>query len=195
MTTDFANEKEFQAAVVKEAKRLGWLIYHTYDSRRSKEGFPDLCMVKPPRVVFVELKTDAKSSQPTAKQKEWLTALKKSDELHTDLWRPADYDDAIEFLTGDPELPRHVSEPDEAVVQRAVDEVLRRVRMRIEESGYKLTDDGEWASALGEDIGSVFRANNDLSADPIVYSAVVEATATGLAWTIQMIDEGRGDAG
>ena len=191
MTTAYATEKEFQSALVGEAKRLGWLVYHTYDSRRSKAGFPDLCMVKPPRVVFVELKTDAKSSQPTAAQKEWLTALKKSDTLIADLWRPADYDAAIEFLTGEPELARHVSMPDEAVIQRAVDEVLRRVRMRVEEHGYKLPDDAAWASTLGEDIGKVFQSNNEVADDTVVYSAVVEATATGMAWSIQMIDEGR----
>ena len=188
---DFATEKELQAAVVSEADRLGWLVYHTYDSRRSKKGFPDLCMVKPPRVVFVELKTDSKSSQLSASQKEWITALKKSDTVVADLWRPADYDAAIEFLSGEPEIGRRVREPDEAVIQRAVDEVLERVAMRIEENGYKLHDDLAWASAIGENLGRVFGSINDLDADPVLYSAVVEATATGLAWTVQMTDEHR----
>ena len=188
---EFKNEKAFQSSLVGDAQKLGWLVYHTYDSRRSKAGFPDLCMVKPPRVVFVELKTDAKSSQLSASQKEWMTALKKSDTLVADLWRPADYDAAIEFLSGEPEIGRRVSEPDEAVIQRAVDEVLKRVAMRIEENGYKLHDDLAWASAIGEDLGRVFGSINDLDDESVVYSAVVEATATGLAWTVQMTDEHR----
>ena len=36
-------EKGFQAAVVELARLRGWLVYHTYDSRRSAKGFPDLC--------------------------------------------------------------------------------------------------------------------------------------------------------
>ena len=36
------NEKKFQSQVVRIAKVFGWLCYHTYDSRRSEPGFPDL---------------------------------------------------------------------------------------------------------------------------------------------------------
>ena len=39
------------------ATRLGCLVYHTRDSRGSDEGFPDLVLVNPTRVIFAELKT------------------------------------------------------------------------------------------------------------------------------------------
>ncbi len=49
------SERDFQAEVVKRAKALGWMTYHTFDSRRSDPGFPDLVLVRD-RVVFAELK-------------------------------------------------------------------------------------------------------------------------------------------
>ena len=48
-------EKAFQSDVMRVAKMLGWLCYHTYDSRRSASGFPDLVLVRE-RVLFRELK-------------------------------------------------------------------------------------------------------------------------------------------
>lgn len=67
-------EKDFQAAVVEYAKLCGWRVYHTYDSRRSEPGFPDLCMVRAPRLVFLELKRDLKA-KVTPDQAAWLTEL------------------------------------------------------------------------------------------------------------------------
>ena len=45
-------EKQFMAQVVELAKLKGWLVYHTYDSRRSEPGFPDLCMVRKGTCLF-----------------------------------------------------------------------------------------------------------------------------------------------
>ena len=39
-------EADFQAQVVKLALLLGWKVYHTHDSRRSREGFPDLILIR-----------------------------------------------------------------------------------------------------------------------------------------------------
>ena len=47
-------EDRWQALVVLEARARGWRVYHTHDSRRSAAGFPDLVLVRPPRVVFAE---------------------------------------------------------------------------------------------------------------------------------------------
>jgi hypothetical protein len=46
---------EFVTAVFK---RNGYLVYHTYDSRGSERGFPDIVAVRPPVVVFAELKDE-----------------------------------------------------------------------------------------------------------------------------------------
>ena len=66
-------EKQFQAAVVEYAELNGWLVYHTYDSRRSNPGFPDLVLVRDGWLVFAELKTE--KGVVSRKQREWLEAL------------------------------------------------------------------------------------------------------------------------
>ena len=39
-------EAQFQEAVVQLARLTGWLVYHTFDSRRSQAGYPDLTLLK-----------------------------------------------------------------------------------------------------------------------------------------------------
>ncbi len=71
------SEAQFQAAIVQLAKVLGWgLIYHTYDSRRSAAGFPDLILCRPPRVVALECKRTG--GKITTAQEEWIRALSAS---------------------------------------------------------------------------------------------------------------------
>lgn len=65
-------EKDWQRTVVDLAKQLGWLVYHTFNSRRSAHGFPDLCLVRD-RVVYLELKRE--KTYPTPDQVNWLRAL------------------------------------------------------------------------------------------------------------------------
>ena len=50
------SEKELQKNVCDALERFGWLWYHTYDSRRSHGGFPDICAVRNKRLIFAELK-------------------------------------------------------------------------------------------------------------------------------------------
>jgi hypothetical protein len=83
-------EKEWQRLVVDLAALKGWFCYHTHDSRRSAPGFPDLVMVRPPRVVFAELKRGAKE-KPTGDQERWLEALGACPGVETYLWRPDDW--------------------------------------------------------------------------------------------------------
>ena len=89
-------EKEFMAHVVELAKFKGWLVYHTYDSRRSEPGFPDLCMVRRSRLVFAELKNER--LRLTDAQKEWKARLVQAgQEMY--LWRPSDWDEIVEVLS------------------------------------------------------------------------------------------------
>lgn len=81
-------ETDFQEQVVSLALLCGWLVYHTYDSRRSRKGFPDLVLVKPPRVIFAELK--AADGRTTVEQREWLDALNRCPGVEAYLLRPAD---------------------------------------------------------------------------------------------------------
>ncbi len=80
-------EKQLQAAIVKTARLLGWRCYHTYDSRRSEPGYPDLTMVKDGRLLFVELK--AVTGKVSDAQLEWLDALGLAAESY--VWRPAQW--------------------------------------------------------------------------------------------------------
>lgn len=80
------SEKQFQEHVVALAHRLGWLVYHTFDSRRSAPGFPDLVLVRE-RTLFRELKSATGVVSP--QQKVWLQAL-RSGGSDAAVWKPAD---------------------------------------------------------------------------------------------------------
>ncbi|MEW6583441.1 MAG: VRR-NUC domain-containing protein, partial [Actinomycetota bacterium] len=51
------SEAAFQDQVVDLARLRGWLVYHTFDSRHSAAGFPDLILARGDRLVAAELKT------------------------------------------------------------------------------------------------------------------------------------------
>jgi hypothetical protein len=77
------DEKRFMASVVKRARFHGFACFHPFDSRRSREGWPDLTLGKlvprddgrPPFrvVIFAELKTE--KGKLTAAQQWWLLVL------------------------------------------------------------------------------------------------------------------------
>jgi hypothetical protein len=94
------SEKVFESQVKSLAKQLNWAYYHTYRSTHSPEGFPDCVFVKGKRVIFAELKKDdCKTSQLSAEQYEWLSALiEAGQEVY--LWRPADFDNIVNILLG-----------------------------------------------------------------------------------------------
>lgn len=88
-------EKQFMAQVVQLAKLRGWLVYHTFDSRRSTQGFPDLVLVRGPILLFVELKVRAKIS---IYQTMWNDALIEAG-AHAVVWRPEDWPQIEDVLT------------------------------------------------------------------------------------------------
>lgn len=83
-------EKQLQEEVIALAGRLGWHHYHTYSSKKSVAGFPDLVLVNPRRglLLFRELKRTGQ--KPDREQAEWLESLRcvGSD---ADVWRPEDW--------------------------------------------------------------------------------------------------------
>ena len=80
------SERTFMAALVALAEQLGWESFHVYDSRRSRPGFPDLVLVKPPALVLAELKVAANTT--TADQDRWLALLGAVPGVRARLWRP-----------------------------------------------------------------------------------------------------------
>ena len=91
------SEKEWQSTVLDLATLGGWRSYHTFDSRRSAAGFPDLVLVRPPVVRFIELKAGTGKLRP--KQRAWLDDLKDCESVEAHLWRPSDWDRIEEMLT------------------------------------------------------------------------------------------------
>ena len=90
------SEKSFMMDVKRAALSRDWMVYHTFDSRRSDPGFPDLVLVRPPRILFAELKTQGGRVRP--EQQVWLDGLGRCGDVETFLWRPADWDSILETL-------------------------------------------------------------------------------------------------
>ena len=88
------SEAAWQRTVVDAARRLGWSVYHTFDSRRSASGFPDLVLVRD-RIIYVELKS-AKGRQSAA-QMAWAHALSAAG-AEVYLFRPDDWPEVEEVL-------------------------------------------------------------------------------------------------
>lgn len=82
-------EEDLMAAVKGIAQLKGWKYYHTYDSRKSDRGFPDVVLVhgKARKVLWRELKRD--DNKPTPGQQEWLDELTAAGE-DARVWKPAD---------------------------------------------------------------------------------------------------------
>lgn len=91
MTAASLSESQWQGRVVDLAAWQGWRTYHTYDSRRSAPGFPDLVMVRGTRLIFAELKSA--TGRVSVDQRAWLADLACCPGIETHLWRPADWDD------------------------------------------------------------------------------------------------------
>lgn len=86
------------AAVTNLAKHLGWMTYHPFWSVRSTPGFPDLTLVKPPRIIFAELKTE--TGRLTSSQCQWIETLQHCDGVRVFVWRPSDWDFIVKCLQG-----------------------------------------------------------------------------------------------
>lgn len=95
---DLLTEAQLSGLVVELARLGGWKRYHTFDSRRSNHGFPDWVFVKNGRLLFVELKSQA--GKVRDEQAAWLDALSDVAGAEVYVWRPSDFDEAAEILTG-----------------------------------------------------------------------------------------------
>jgi len=87
-------EKQFEGQVKYLAKLFGWRYYHTWRSIHSPAGFPDVVMVRPPRLIFAELKSE--KGKVSEEQWEWMEALGKVAEVY--LFRPDDFEVIKEIL-------------------------------------------------------------------------------------------------
>ena len=102
-------EAEHLEQVKAVALTCGWRLYHTFDSRRSAAGFPDLVLVRPPRVIFAELKSEKgrldtrqryspRTGRALPNQKDWKDAFESCPGVDYYLWRPSDWDSILGVL-------------------------------------------------------------------------------------------------
>lgn len=99
-------ERDFQRAVLDYARLHGWLAVHFRPARTSKGyrtpiegdgvGWPDLVLVRPPRLLFAELKTDRGKLSPA--QERWLDVLGQVPGIEVRIWRPRDWERIVETL-------------------------------------------------------------------------------------------------
>lgn len=121
-------EKDFQSEVMKEAKLLGWVGYHTYSSKKSVEGFPDTVLIYPtpealelagpgqfeqrlrdltgfPHVPLVVAELKRVGEYPSPEQRLWLALFRQVTE-HVYVWRPTDWDEIHRVLKDARPMPR-----------------------------------------------------------------------------------------
>jgi len=91
-------EKDFQQTLMKYAQLAGWTVYHTYDSRRSEAGYPDLTMVRGTRLIFAELKSH--KGKLRKEQEEWIQRLSDVPSIEVYIWRPLDWPEIEKTLRG-----------------------------------------------------------------------------------------------
>jgi hypothetical protein len=102
-------EAAFQACVLEVAKLTGWKTLHIRPARRADgswrtpiggdgKGWPDLTLVRPPRLIFCELKSER--GKLRSEQRGWLDVLRLLPQAEVHLWTPADWDELVEVLTG-----------------------------------------------------------------------------------------------
>ncbi|HMM95380.1 VRR-NUC domain-containing protein [Phycicoccus sp.] len=87
------SEADLQSWIIEAATTLGWLGYHTHDSRNSVEGFPDLVLVRG-RIIYRELKISTRPSAVTVPQRRWLHQLRHAG-ADADVWTLDDWPNHI----------------------------------------------------------------------------------------------------
>lgn len=98
------SEEGLLRQVVQLARLMGWRINHQRPALTGRGwktaiqgdvGFPDLVLIRPPRLLFVELKTDKGDWRPG--QREWIADAAASG-AEAYCWRPKDFDEIVAKL-------------------------------------------------------------------------------------------------
>ena len=111
-------EQQFTNELLKWAKTYRWRAFHVRNSGaggntqvQGDKGFPDLVLVRPPRLIFAELKVGkagTKAGDPTPEQFAWLHDLEENSEdvygmpsgaVKCYVWRPSDWSQILVILS------------------------------------------------------------------------------------------------
>ena len=100
---------QFQRQIIGLCKLGGWRYYFTKNSKGSAKGFPDLVLVRPPRMIYAELKTTAYPTL-TKEQVEWANDIEQVPGVEYYAWFPWDLanGEISTVLNGDPDSIRLV---------------------------------------------------------------------------------------
>ena len=90
------SEKSFQRRVVQLARLYGWVCWHTLDSTGTLAGELDLRLVRPPRVIFAELKSE--HGRVRLEQAQTIALLERCPGVEVFLWRPSHWQTIVEVL-------------------------------------------------------------------------------------------------
>lgn len=83
------SEDALQQSIADLCGLLNLPYYHTHDSRRSPEGFPDSAIVRGDTLLLFESKTERGKATPA--QLRWLDALGQVRRVESGIWRPTDW--------------------------------------------------------------------------------------------------------
>lgn len=94
-TKPVISERDWQQTVCDFAQLTRWAVWHDHDSRRNAPGWPDLTLLRPPRIVFAELKTERGRLRPA---QQTMIDLLRACGQEVYVWRPADWPQVMETL-------------------------------------------------------------------------------------------------
>lgn len=99
-------ESAFLRQVLDLSRLRGWRSAHFRASRTKRgwrtavqgdgKGFPDLLLIRPPRLIVAELKLAGK--WPSQEQDEWLKAFQFCPGVDAFVWRPSDWEELKKVL-------------------------------------------------------------------------------------------------
>jgi hypothetical protein len=99
-------ETGFQGWVLDRARLDGWMVAHFRPAQTTRgwrtpvqadgKGFFDLVLIRPPRVIFAELKSDR--GEVSVDQARWEACACQCPGVEVYLWRPRDRDLITELL-------------------------------------------------------------------------------------------------
>ncbi len=90
------SEAAWQGRVIDYARLRGWTVMHHPDSRRATAaGWPDLSLVRPPRLIFAELKAQQGRVRP---EQALMHAVLRHCSVDVWVWRPSDWPQVMETL-------------------------------------------------------------------------------------------------
>ena len=112
------SEKQFQAWCVVRARRLGWTrqfhilraqVKGVWVTNTSVPGVPDLWLLRPPRLVVLEIKRWG--GKPTPEQSSWIAGLQRVPGIDAYVVSPADAEEVLDLLAIDPPPTPGYTEP------------------------------------------------------------------------------------